>query len=242
MVFGEPGQLHPPYYYLISHTAKALVKQAEGEVDGNPEAAFPLARIILGIMLRGHAAFGTVVFARLVKKCPWVVPYWPQRAEGQPRDEYEKSTGMGVDESRSDYIRRMTGIVRMYFAVLALPLSSLVPTLPSKPTPQQLPILIPEPWRLPTAWSWVATALRPPLPAHQATAPFLLIHIETLGHALASQYGPKQVGKLLAAIKAGVQSGAIRGDTDATRANIVRAVDQWEQTQSLPAPRGLQWT
>lgn len=241
LTFGEPGQLHPPYYYLLSHTAKALVKQADGEVSAKPDAAFPLARIILGIMLRGHSAFGTVLFARLVKKSPWVVPYWPTRTTDQSREAYEKSTGQATDESKSDYIRRMTGIVRMYFAVLALPLGPLVQTLPSRPTPQQLAALIPDPWRLPAAWAWAAGALRAPLPKIIATAPLLLTHIETVGNALLALYGRKQVGKLLAAVRQSVDSGALKGDMPATLSTIKTRIEEWEKSGSLPPPKGLNW-
>lgn len=71
----------PPvaYCYLLSHLSKALIKQAEHEIAANTDAAFPLGRIVVGLLLRGHAAFGEVLFARLVKKCPWVVPYYPSR-------------------------------------------------------------------------------------------------------------------------------------------------------------------
>lgn len=252
MTFGEPGQLHPPYYYLLSHAAKALIKQAENEVSAKPEAAFPLARIILSIMLQGHAAFGTVLFARLVKKSPWVVPYWPTRStvspacsnandKGQSREEYEKSTGRALDESTSDYIRRMSGITRMYFAVLALPLAPLVQALNARPTPQQLQALLADPWRLPAAWSWAAGALRAPMPKYPPTAHLLLVHIEMLGSALLALYGRKQVGKLLAAVREGVQGGAIKGDTPASRATLLLRVEEWEKTGSLPPPKGMDW-
>jgi nucleoporin GLE1 len=69
------------YFYMLSQTAKYVIQQAGSQVEANPSAAFPIARIIMGVMLRGHAAFGTVLYARLVKKCPWVVPYWPVRNE-----------------------------------------------------------------------------------------------------------------------------------------------------------------
>ncbi|BEI79542.1 hypothetical protein CcaverHIS002_0100710 [Cutaneotrichosporon cavernicola] len=234
-------QLHLPYYYLLSHTAKALIRQAVREVEAKPEAAFPLARIIMGVMLRGHPAFGSVVYARLVKKCPFVVPYWPVRVEGQSREEYEQSTGQLVDESHSEYIRRMIGIVRMYLAVLALPLGSLAHTLPAQPTPKQLLELVPEEWRLPAAWTWVATALKANLAKHPAVGPLLLAHLETVGPALVKTYGAQQMNKILVAERAGVESGAIRCDTAATRATIKSFIDTWEQTHQLPAPKGINW-
>ena len=68
-----------PYCYLSSHLSKALVKQATEEVSAKPDAAFPLGRVVTGLLLRGHAAFGDILFARLVKKCPWVIPFYPSR-------------------------------------------------------------------------------------------------------------------------------------------------------------------
>lgn len=68
-----------PYTYFLSHIAKALITQAQSEVSAKQEAAFPLARVVLGLLLRGHAALGEVLFARFVKKCPWVVPFYPSR-------------------------------------------------------------------------------------------------------------------------------------------------------------------
>jgi nucleoporin GLE1 len=70
-----------PYAYLVSHLSKALIKQAESEVSAKAEAAFPLARVVLGLILRGHAALSDILFARFVKKCPWVVPFYPSKQQ-----------------------------------------------------------------------------------------------------------------------------------------------------------------
>ena len=48
-------------------------------MSAKSDAAFPLARIIILLLLRGHSAFGEILFARFVKKCPWVVPFYPGR-------------------------------------------------------------------------------------------------------------------------------------------------------------------
>lgn len=181
------------------------------------------------------------MYARLVKKCPWVVPHWPSRTEGQSREEYEKSTGQLADEGHADYIRRMLGIVRMYFAVLALPLGGLVGTLPARPSGSQLIALVPDVWRLPAAWSWIGKALTTNLAKHPATGPLILAHLETVCPALIRAYGPPQVGKLLETEKRGIEKGSIRCDTAATRSNIQAAVAAWEQTCKLPAPKGIDW-
>ncbi len=165
----------------------------------------------------------------------------PANRQGQSREEYEKSTGQLADEGHAQYINRMVGIVRVYFAVQALPLGSLVRTLSTQPTPQQLLALISEEWRLPTAWTWVAAALKANLAKHPAVGPLLLAHLETVAPSLVKTYGPLQVGKVLAAEKAGVESGAIRCDTAATRATIKSSVETWEQKRQLPAPKNLNW-
>jgi nucleoporin GLE1 len=69
------------YMYLLSHISKALLHQAENEVLAKAEAAFPLAKLVVGLMLRGHAALGEVLIARFVKKCPWVLPFYPAKRE-----------------------------------------------------------------------------------------------------------------------------------------------------------------
>lgn len=56
-----------------------MIKQAESEISAKPEAAYPLAKITIGLFLRGHRALGDVLFSRLVKKCCWVVPYFPPK-------------------------------------------------------------------------------------------------------------------------------------------------------------------
>ena len=73
------------YAYLVSHLSKALIKQAESEVSAKAEAAFPLARVVLGLILRGHAALSEILFARFVKKCPWVVPFYPSKQPVSPK-------------------------------------------------------------------------------------------------------------------------------------------------------------
>lgn len=77
----SPIQFNPDipktYAYLLSHVSKVLITQAQSEITSKPASAFPLAKVVVGLMLRGHAALGDVLFARFVKKCPWVVPFYP---------------------------------------------------------------------------------------------------------------------------------------------------------------------
>lgn len=245
---------------MLSHLAKALIKQAESEVSAKAEAAFPLARVVVSLLLRGHGALGEVLFARLVKKCPWVIPFYPSKQpvshhpdcrledrscptdkQDQSREEYEKSTGRGSDETKTDYIARMAGITTLYFAILQTPLPSLVPLLSETPTPTQLPTLIATPFRFPAAWAWLANACRDPVPAMEPTAHLITAWIENVGQQATHVYGPRQVGKALDALyREGIEAGKVKGDSEAARQRLALVLESWK-TQGLSYPKGRDW-
>lgn len=75
----EPGAAPEPYVWVLNNLAKALVKQAEQEVTAKLSTAYPLARVVVGLLLRGHTELGEVLMARLVKKCFWITGWWPPR-------------------------------------------------------------------------------------------------------------------------------------------------------------------
>ena len=68
-----------PYKWGLNHLSKQLIKQAEVEVEANSEVAFPLGRVVVGLLLLGHVQLGDVLMARLVKKCFFVVAWSPPR-------------------------------------------------------------------------------------------------------------------------------------------------------------------
>ena len=72
------GDVPVQYAYMVSRLAKSLIEQAEAEISVKSEAAFPVAWVVIGLLLRGHGALGPILFSRLVKKCPWVVPHLPR--------------------------------------------------------------------------------------------------------------------------------------------------------------------
>ncbi|WWC68076.1 uncharacterized protein I206_101995 [Kwoniella pini CBS 10737] len=230
------------YAYLLSHLAKALIKQAENEVSAKPDAAFPLARIVLGLLFRGHSALGEIVYTRFVKKCPWVVPYYPTRQTNQSRDEYEKSTGRGPDESIAEYISRMAGICTLYFAILQTPLSSIVPTIAdSPPTPSQLESLIIPALRFPASWTWMALALKEPVPSYPPTAHLLSSWIDIVAHEAVRVFGRGQMSKIWEVIeREGLGEGLIKGDSEAARQKLRLTLEKWRQGQ-FEVPKGRVW-
>lgn len=161
--------------------------------------------------------------------------------QNQSREEYEKSTGRGSDESIADYIARMAGISTLYFAVVQTSLSSIVQTLPAKPTPQQLATLVPAPFRLPAAWTWLAAMQRAPLPGLPPSAHLYAVAIDTVGHALLAVVHPKQLDKLLMSIKSGLEGGNIPGDSPAAKVRLELLLDGWQKKHTLSPPKHRDW-
>lgn len=65
------------YTWILNHLSKCLIRQAEQEVAAKQDMAFPLARIVVGLLLEGHEQLGDILMARLVKKCCWCLPHCP---------------------------------------------------------------------------------------------------------------------------------------------------------------------
>lgn len=223
---------------MLSHLSKGLIKQAENEVSAKADAAFPLARIVVGLIMRGHGAFADVLMARLVKKSPWVIPYYPHRAEGQPREEYEKSTGRGADESITDYIQRQGGICTLYFAILAVPYQTIAPTLAVQPNPQQMCDLIPPILRDTAVWTWIATLFRGNTAALPPAAHLLCVLLDIAGFTLLKYH--RQTDKLKEAIRSAFEEGKIPGDSEASRARLKLLLENWDK-KSLTEPAGVKW-
>lgn len=204
--YAPDGTTNPSvqYMYTLSHLSKCLIRQSENEVSAKPEAAYPLAKVVVGLLLRGHAALGEILMARLVKKCCWVVPFYPPREEGQDDAEYRKSVGQkqGSAESDVQYASRMGAILTLYFAICSVNLVSLFPTLPRQPSsPQELEALIPPALRISAAWSWLAGIVRPPLAGLDPTPQLITTALETMGQDLVDYYGAGQMQKLVRAIR-----------------------------------------
>ncbi|WVQ75897.1 hypothetical protein IAR50_005532 [Cryptococcus sp. DSM 104548] len=231
-----------PYAYLLSHISKVLISQAQSEITSKPASAYPLGKIVYGLMLRGHAALGDILFARLVKKCPWVVPFYPARQPNQSREEYEKSTGRGTDESSHEYIARMSSISTLFFAVLQTPLPSLISTLPKPlPTPQQLEQLIPPPMRLSYAWTWMALALRDPMPASPPIATLVTTWLEVALAECISVYGRGQTDKIREVLeREGLQAGRLKGDGGMSLDRLGFVLDKWRKGDDM-VMNGKDW-
>jgi nucleoporin GLE1 len=162
--------------------------------------------------------------------------------QDQSREEYEKSTGRGSDESVPEYIARMGGIAALYFAILQTPLASLIPTLDGRrPTPDQLPTLLGPSLRSPAAWSWLANSLRDPMAGMQPTAHLMTAWIEIVGKSAVDLYRRKQLDKVLDVMyRQGIEGEKIKGDGEAARQRLSLVLQEWK-SGGLAYPKGRNW-
>jgi nucleoporin GLE1 len=135
----------------------------------------------------------------------------------------------------------MGGIVTLYFAILQTPLGSLVSSLPAKPSPKELVILINPSLRLHTSWPWLANSLHDPMPAMEPIAHLVSTWIETAGYETVKRYGQKQCEKILDALyREGIEAGKMKGDGQAAVQRLDLLLVQWKQG-GLAKPKGRDW-
>ncbi|CAH3128846.1 unnamed protein product [Pocillopora meandrina] len=164
--------------------AKKLVQQGSQQVSSSHSSAFPIAAVIVGIW-SSFPDIGDLVLAQFCDQCPFLVPFYIPRTAELADVEYFASLGYqcseGEIEEQDKFLKRMTGIVRLYAAVIS--------SLPPQGQSQQ------HPFGLEKGWTWLARMLNlDPRPDYTATA--LYEFLAVAGHALMRQY-KKQFGKLL---------------------------------------------
>lgn len=162
--------------------ARKLVQQGEDQVNVNPKAAFPIAAVITELWIE-FPSFGRLLLAHFYAQCPYLVPYYIPQKEGQSDEEYYRSLGYkyssGKVEQQPAYLKRMSGVVRLYAAIMI-----------SVPRRNQ-----PHPYGLTEAWRYLAALLNLP-PRNEITAGVLEVFLSVVGNSMAEEYG-KQFQKLL---------------------------------------------
>ncbi|XP_054854611.1 mRNA export factor GLE1 [Eublepharis macularius] len=163
--------------FVYFKLAEKFVRQGEEEVASHFEAAFPIAVVASGIW-ELHPKVGDLILAHLHKKCPYAVPFYPALKEGTPLEEYQRTLGYQVQDSKvepqDNFLKRMSGMIRLYAAILQLRW----PYANSQGT---------HPHGLNHAWCWLAQMLNME-PLADVTATLLFDFLEVCGNALMKQY------------------------------------------------------
>ncbi|GAA5868361.1 hypothetical protein JCM8547_002165 [Rhodosporidiobolus lusitaniae] len=230
-----------PYTWTLNHLAKSLVKQAETEVTAKLGTAYPLGRVVIGLMTRGHTELGDVLMARLVKKCFWITGYWPPKQPGQTDEAYQKTLGHAPpssSESLVQYSERMSGLVALYASILST--SPLLP--PQGPCPPTHLSNVPPHFRPSAGWRLLVLLLRPPLVGLEPTPLLLVTVLEIAGQAMLEIYG-RQMGKYLEVLlREGVreEKAGFSEKAKSSRMRLLLALEEWEKTGRVETAQGRQ--
>lgn len=172
--------------YCKEQLAKKFVDQGSQQVSSSVSSAFPIAAVIIGVWSR-FPDVGDLILVRFYEECPFLVPFYIPKAAGMSDTDYLATIGYvykdGQIEQQDKYLKRMTGIVRLYAAIV----SSLPP--PSRQESK------PHPHGIERGWMWLARMLNLQ-PRADYTATALYEFLSVAGHVLMGQY-KKQFGKLL---------------------------------------------
>ncbi|XP_063230135.1 mRNA export factor GLE1 [Bacillus rossius redtenbacheri] len=180
----HPGRHPQGVAYCQGVMIEKLVQLGEMTAK-QPKTVFPLAAIVVALWA-DFPEFGRLLLAQMYRKCPYLVPMFPLQLESESDRDYYKKLGYnysdgGEVESQENFLKRMSGITRLYAAVVATP----VRRRQGKPHPHGLR----------EGWRWLAALLNlDPRPDISATVLYELL--EVAGGALHAAYG-RQFSKLL---------------------------------------------
>jgi len=172
--------------YCKEQLAKKFVDQGSQQVSSSVSSAFPIAAVIIGVWSR-FPDVGDLILVRFYEECPFLVPFYIPKAAGMSDTDYLATIGYvykdGQIEQQDKYLKRMTGIVRLYAAIVS-----------SEPPPSRQQSK-PHPHGIERGWIWLARMLNLQ-PRADYTATALYEFLSVAGHVLMGQY-KKQFGKLL---------------------------------------------
>ncbi|KAG8192692.1 hypothetical protein JTE90_009718 [Oedothorax gibbosus] len=174
------------YNFCANLIAKQFVEQGYTQISAQHSTAFPIALAVLGVWSK-KPDVGQLILSHFYTRCPYLVPYYPPRQEGQTDEEYFVSLGYELDdegnlEDKHKFLSRISGFIRLYAAIIVSPLP------PHSSTS-------PHPHGLAHAWKWLSRTLNLD-PRPDITATVLFDFLDVAGHALQRTYG-RQFRKIL---------------------------------------------
>lgn len=111
--------------------------------------AFPVAAVAVALW-NDYPDFGDLLLAHFRRTCPYILPVFLPRLQGQTSEEYYKSLGYKytddtVVEKQDKYLTRMSGLMRLYTSIIV--------------TRQRHGVDAPHPHGIQNAWRWLAVTL-----------------------------------------------------------------------------------
>jgi len=173
-------------------------------VTAEKRSAGPLAEVTANLLIR-LPTFADILFAKLVQRAGgWAVPCVVPRTDvdGRPwKDEDERLKAMGYRksggdeaaglESTGEYVARVSGLMRVYFGVLKVPMGGPVPGM----------------FRVPKYWIWFSRMLGERGLLETAVAPQIMyVGLEEFGLEAKHLWGQQWV-KVLRLLHEGLSEG-----------------------------------
>lgn len=211
--------------FCMNLVAEKLVLQGDLLISSNPEAAFNYAAVIVALW-NDFPDFGKLVLAHFYEVCPYLVPWYVPRMEDQTTEEYYKNQGYrytdGVPEKQDKFLKRMTGIMRLYSAIFI-----------TKPKRGQNS----NPHGIIEAWRWLSSILNLE-PRLDITATMIHVFLETAGFSMQAVYG-KIFQKLMKFIKEKYMPMIEKIDSGGPFTRLSVLFDSYAVKQVLEQPTGM---
>ncbi|KAI4466886.1 gle-1-related [Holotrichia oblita] len=155
---------------------KKAVNIPVNAISAQSGAAFCYGTIILSLW-NECPDLGKLLLAHFHKQCPYLVPIHLPKAIGETDEDYYTSLGYqyvdGVVEKQDKFLKRMTGIMRLYSAIII-----------SKPKKSQKGL---NPHGLTQGWRWLTATLNLE-PKTDITATLIHVFLETAGCTMQNVY------------------------------------------------------
>lgn len=113
---------HPDALIFCKDTlAKKIINIGEQVASVKTETAFEVASIVTELW-QIYPDFGELLYARFKQKCPCLIPYNAAKTNEETDEDFYQSLGYnytnGVVEKHDKYVKRMTGIIRLFAAII----------------------------------------------------------------------------------------------------------------------------
>lgn len=177
--------------YCLDKLAEKIVLQGEEQILSNEETAYPVAAVAVGLWCR-YPDLGDLLLGHFYMRCPALVPVFFSRSMASSESEYLRLCGYKCDgsnmETESQFLRRVTGLMRLYAALLQTPLPPWHKPLDSDMSRQ--------PPGSKRGWQWLAMCLNTPTEDPNFAATLICTFLEVAGWTLQRDYG-RQFRKML---------------------------------------------
>uniref|UniRef100_A0A1E1XD02 mRNA export factor GLE1 n=1 Tax=Amblyomma aureolatum TaxID=187763 RepID=A0A1E1XD02_9ACAR len=178
--------------FCLDKLAEKIVMQGEEQILSNADTAFPVAALAVGLWCR-FPDLGELLLGHFYMRCPALVPVFFSRSAVASETEYLRLCGYKCTqdnnlETESQFLRRITGLMRLYAALLQTPIPPW-----HKPSSGNTSCQPPGPER---GWQWLALCMNSPIEDPDLAATLICTFLEVAGWALARDYG-RQFRKVL---------------------------------------------